>query len=261
MNSFNEISPQKIIDEFCSLYQKLDSHLKFPRSGSIKNFEGYNFVLHGKIGMKLSRYVRNATALEKYLAFINSLDAFFVAVEYFQGNIELKRKTGTELPDKFIQEFFINTIVDSLRSSIDIFSMFVAWFYDINGKENMGFSYEKFIKPLKLMNNNLSTRLNDFYKSDEYKLIKELRDSNKHIGKGQNKIDIVNTIKKYKLHFEPSKPIDILKFKKTSCKYLKKLKEITTFTVDEFCKTDLGYDSNNDLIILFLDEQGTIRRI
>src|ERR1035437_5651424 len=99
MNHFIEISSQNIIDELCSQYQILDLHLKFPRSGDIKNFESYCFVLDGKKGVKLTRYVRNATALEKLLAFINRLDSLFLGVEYFQGNIEIKKKSDIELPN------------------------------------------------------------------------------------------------------------------------------------------------------------------
>lgn len=261
MHSFSEIVSQRFIDKLCANYRKLDSHLKYPRSGNIKRYDEYCFILDGKNGVKLSRYVRNATALEKLQAFIDRLDTFFIGVEYFQGNIELKRKSGIELANKFVIEFFIEVMLDSIRSALDIFAMFIAWFYDIKGKETLGFSYEKFIKPLKQVNPKLSAKINEIYKSTELKFIKDLRDTNKHIGKGQNKIDIENTISKYKLHVERSKPINLIQLEKTIYKILQMLITITNLTVNEFCKTNLGYDSNNDLTILFLDDKGTIKKI
>ncbi|MBN1639045.1 MAG: hypothetical protein JW866_08760 [Ignavibacteriales bacterium] len=261
MNIFSKIESQKYIDILCADYRRLDSHLKYPRSGSIKQYNEYSFTLDGKYGMKLSRYVRNATSLEKLQAFIDRLDTFFISIEYFQGNIELKRKSGVELTDKFVNDFFIEVMLDSIRSALDIFSMFIAWFYDIKGKETLGFSYEKFIKPLKQINSRLADKLNRIYKSVELKFVKDIRDANKHIGKGQNKVDIESTMNKFKLHIERSKPINLIQLEEMIYKILDMIQNISTFTVDEFCKTNLGYDSTNDLTILFLDDKGTIQKI
>ena len=139
--------------------------------------------------------------------------------------------------------------------------MFVAWFYDMTGKETLGFRYKNFIEPLKQLNPELSLKLNKIYKSTEFKFIKDIRDANKHFGKGQNRISIEDSIRKFKIEIKRSSPINIKHLEKTVNKILKMLKSISSFTVDEFCKTNLGYDSNKDLTILFLDDKGKFKRI
>jgi hypothetical protein len=261
MGNFNEIVPHQFINLLSSYYQKLDTHLKFPRSGSIKKYEDYEFILDDKRGVKLSRYIRNATALEKLQAVIDRLDSFFIGVEYFQNNIEMRRKSGMKLPEKFIQDFFIEVMLDSLRSSLDIFSMFVAWFYDMQDKETLGFSYKKLIEPLKKINSELSIKLNEIYKSEEYKFIKDIRDSNRHFGKGQNKINIENSLTRFELIMERTLPIDLLSIEHNVYLMLEKIKNLTEFTVNEFCKLNLGYEAKSDLIILFIDDKGHFKRL
>src|SRR3972149_11403026 len=108
MQSFTTINPQKEIDELCAEFRKLDSHLQFPRSGNIKSFDAYAFNLNGRYGAKITKYIRNSLALEKFQAFIDRLDTYFIGIEYFNKKINFERNEGLKLPDKFKNDFFIS---------------------------------------------------------------------------------------------------------------------------------------------------------
>jgi hypothetical protein len=196
---FIQVEPQKEIDKLCEYYHILDSHLFFPRSGNIKSIEKYSFIINGRQGIKISRFVRNACALEKLQAFIDQLDNYFIGVEYFNNNIQLERKKGIELPQKYKDNLFISVITESLRSSLDIFAKFLGWYFDLDEKEEIGFNYKKLIQPISKISSKISKQLNIIYTSNEYALIKELRDTDQHIGKNQNKIKFERSVEKFNL--------------------------------------------------------------
>jgi hypothetical protein len=247
MKTFKEIKIQEEIDYLCSLLRQLDSHLFYPRSGHPQK---YFFYLSGKAGIHISKYIRNSAVLEKFQAFTNQLDDFFIGIEYFQKNISFTRNEGFEIPSKYKDIFFINVVCNSLRSSLDILSKCIAWFYDMEEKEDLGFSYHKFIAPLKKHNNKLSQQLNILYKSNEFNAIKELRDSSNHTGKNQRRILYESTLERFKVTVKIPKAFNHAIFEEQTSLLFYNIKEITIYMIDDFCRFKLGYDSENDSTIV-----------
>jgi len=250
MGNFTNVNPQTEIDDLCAEFRKLDSHLHFPRSGNIKSFDVYTFNLNGRLGVKITKYIRNSLALEKFQTFIDRLDTYFIGIEYFNKKINFERIEGQKLPDKFKDDFFVSVMADSLRSSLDIFSKFLAWFYDLSESEEIGFNYKKLIDPLKSYSKKISQELNRIYKSEEYILIKNIRDSDKHIGKNQNQIKLERTLEKFNFEFKRAQPIPFREFENQSLSLFKMIKGLVIVSVEESCKTKLGFDSNKDVEIV-----------
>src|SRR4030067_2436586 len=221
MQSFTKVNPQKEIDELCAEFRKLDSHLNFPRSGNVRSFEIYTFDLNGKYGVRITKYIRNYLALEKFQAFIDRLDTYFIGIEYFNKKINFERTEGQKLSDKFKNDFFISVMADSIRASLDIFSKFIAWFYDLAESDEIGFNYKKLIKPLESYSKKISQLLNRIYISQEFELIKNIRNSDKHIGKNQNQIKLERTLQKFNFEFKRAQPIPFKEFEEKSCSLFK----------------------------------------
>ena len=141
-------------------------------------------------------------------------------------------------------------MTDSLRASLDIFSKYLAWFYDLTERDEIGFSYKKLIEPLKGYSKIISQELNIIYKSSEYSFIKNLRDLDKHIGKNQNQIKLERTLQKFNFEFKRAQPIFFKEFETNSCALFKMIKNLMLVSVEEACKTNLGFDSTNDIEII-----------
>lgn len=250
MISIKKIKPQEEIDELCAEFRKIDSHLYFPRSGNVKSFDAYTFKLNGRYGVKISKYIRNSLALEKLEAFINRLDTFFIGIEYFSKKIIFERTEGQQLPEKYKDEFFISAMTDSLRSSLDIFSKYLAWFYDLDERDEIGFSYKKLIEPLKNYSKIIAQELNIIYKSSEYIFIKNIRDLDKHIGKNQNQIKLERSLQRFNFEFKRAQPISFNEFERNSCSLFNMIKQLLFISIEENCNTKMGYDSNNDVEII-----------
>lgn len=252
---FIQVESQKEIDKLCEYYHTLDSHLFFPRSGNVQSVEKYSFEINGKHGVKISRFIRNACALEKLLAFINQLDNYFIGIEYFQDNIYFERKKEIELPQKFKDIFFISIITDSLRSSLDIFAKFLGWYFDLAERDEIGFNYKKLIQPIDKISNKIAKQLKITYKSKEYTLIKELRDTDKHIGKNQNKIKFERSIEKFNFEFKRYHPVNFNDFEKSSINLFKMIMQLLSIAIDECILYELGYNSKKDDEVIE-DEKG-----
>ncbi|NWF49919.1 MAG: hypothetical protein HXY49_05185 [Ignavibacteriaceae bacterium] len=167
-------------------------------------------------------------------------------MEYFQDNIQFERKKGIELPSKYKDNFFISVTTDSLRSSLDIFSKFLGWYFDLDEKEEIGFSYKKLIQPIGKISSKISKQLNIIYKSNEYELIKELRDTDKHIGRNQNKIKFERSIEKFNFVFNRYHPVNFQDYEKKANNLFKMLIELLSISIDECMKHQLGYNSSKD---------------
>lgn len=260
MQNFNKTNVTKEIEDLCTEYRKLDSFLNYPRSGNLMNFKAYEFEINSRYGIKATKYLRNATALEKFQSLIDKLDTYFLGIEYFNKKIILERTEGKTIPEKFKEYFFISVMADSLRGALDIYSKFIAWFYDLPEREEIGFNYKKLIKPLLRYSKKISQELNKIYQSTEYELIKNIRDSDKHFGKSQNQIKLESTLNKFNFEFKRAHQVSLKEFEKNSSLLFMQIKKLLSVTVDEFCKTKLGYDSMNDIEFIE-DENGNLQKL
>jgi len=254
MRSFKDITPQLIVDELCAEYRRLDAHLESPKYGLPNSWPKYLRAKNGKTELMITKYFRNVAALDKFEAFIERLDAFWVAVEYFNGDVILQRKVGKDFTQKYLNKFFISILADSFRSGLDIYSKFLGYCFDLSGKEEMGFGYKSLIEPLKDKSKSLSQSCNELYKSDEFSLLRNLRDAEKHVGLDKHTVSIKRLNRGFEIEAKRPAELDIGKLETATCVLLQKLLHLVHLTVDELQKWDLGYDSPNDMVVEETDE-------
>jgi len=255
---FSEIKIQENVDELCSEYRRLDEHLKHPKQKLPMSFESYTYKANGQEKIMISKYFRNIGALEKLESLINHLDTFFIAVEYFQNNINVERKDGNQLEKSFKDQLFLKIAADSIRSSFDIYAKFVSWFYDLSNKKSVGFNYEKFIKKLEKHSPTLKKHLNNLYLSEDYKTVNDFRNADKHIGFDRFELDIIRSSKKFKISTKRIPKLDKDRIEHCLLSLLNSLKEVIKLTIDEFSKYELGYNSKTDFEVR-VGEDGLLR--
>jgi len=209
--------------------------------------------------MNLTKYFRNISSLEYFRAFVNRLDPFWIGVEYFNNSIEFDRKIGNPLQSDFKDRFFTNVMADAIRSSLDVFSKSIAWYFDIPGRETIGFGYETLIKPLSSKSKKLAEKCNDLYKSEPYRIIKEFRDADRHTGNTNFNIREVKHLDKFDLTIERVFPVDLNEINRNLYAFLNSLIDLVQFTVVECKRWPLGFNSQEDKICE-ITEQGWVLR-
>ena len=244
---FIDIQPQIYIDELCTEYRKLDEHLKHPKHKLPMSFESYSYFKDGNEKIKFTKYFRNIGALEKLESLINHLDAFFISVEYFQNKLDIVRTEGEKLSIKFKEKLFYKIASDSIRSSFDIYSKVVAWYFDFDNKKEVGFSFKSFIKNVKEYSVTLMEKLNQIYNSPEYKIINDFRNADKHIGFDRFEMDINHSKKKFEIKIQRIPHLNNAELEYALLYLLKELQFIIKISIDTFSKYELGFDSKKDI--------------
>ena len=248
MKSIEDITPQSELDELCNSFRQLDGHLASPRYGLPDSYYKYFKEINGKQLWMTTKYFRNIAALDKLEAGIDTLDSFFVGVEYFQEKLSLSR-TLNPFPKDYSDKFFLSVIADSLRSSLDIISKFLAWYFWLPEKEEIGFGYKKLIIPLHTICSPVADKCNSILQSKEFKMISEFRNADKHIGHGKLKIGFVNTKEKFSITLERPEELELSELKLASTNLFFQLKDLIRLSAIELQQWPLGYDAVNDELL------------
>lgn len=247
MKSFSEIAPQVVLDSLCAEYRRLETHLGSPRyAGHPLSNPAYCHVDNGKTVWRVSKYIRNLAALDKFEAFTERLDPLWISIEYFNGQVQLNRTIGEPLTKAYTDELFVLIAADALRSSLDIFSKVLGWYFGLEHKQSVGFEYGKLIKPLREKSAPVSELLNRLYNAEHFTFLKSLRDADKHIGFGKPTILLEDTPTATKVSLTQADRIEIARVESCICATLTDLCTVVAASVTELQKWPLGYDCADD---------------
>lgn len=246
IDSFKDIQPQKIVDHLCKTYQDIDKHLMHPKTGLPDSLNNYWYIEDSKNMWLYTKYFRNIASLEKLESCINRLDEFWIAVEYFNGDIDLTSNVKNKLTKSYKDRFFMSILIDSWRSALEIYAKHIAWYFDIPGKEELGFTYKKFIVPLKKISNHISEKCNSIYKSESFRNFKNYRDTEKHAGFDKTKLNIKEIKNEINVQLKSNETLNISRMEKDTCSNLINLIDLIDYSVSELRKWHLGYDSSKD---------------
>ena len=252
MTPFLDIVPHSQLDDLRASFRELDAHLASPRFRLRATFDTYSRHVKGKRLWMATKYYRNVAALDKFEAFIETLDPFFVGVAYFHGDIVISRNSSP-LPETYTDKFVISTMTDSIRSSLDVFAKFLAWYFWLPGKENIGFGYESLVLPLRGICAPVADKCNFVLKSPEYQLIKAYRDADKHIGQGKRTITLVPSGIGFKLTMQSPDRLDIPQLQDACADMLNQLNDLVHLSVAELQRWTLGFGAPDDKL---LEESG-----
>lgn len=251
IKSFQEIKIETSISSFAQKQAQLER--AFPR---INLFE-YNFPNNKREQrFNLTKWFRNVAVMDNFQAANIRLGEFFVAVEYFQGNINFERVQDDFEPN-YKKRFFLAVAADSLRSSLDILSKCTAWFFDFQNKNEVGFSFKNYLKPIESLSQPIFKSGNQIYRSKAYKMVKEFRDAEKHAGLGKREFELIKLGTKFEAKINNPDPIKFLEIEKACAELYSMILIFSETCVCEFLKFDKGYNSTDDKICK-LDREGKL---
>ena len=190
--------------------------------------------------------------MDNFKAFSNRLSEFYIAVEFYQEKITFER-VEIDFEKDYKQKFFLSVAADSLRSSLDILSKSIAWFFDLENKDTIGFAFKSFLKPIKEFSHPIFILGNSIYKSEPYIIVKNFRDSQKHEGLEKNEFSL-NAIS---ANIKFSGPINSIEIKEATIKLFNMILDLSEICVSEFLESKKGYDSPNDEIYK-MNEKGVL---
>lgn len=258
LQKFSEIDPQAVVDEMCAEYRKVDALLSFPKNGFPGSRHWYTDCNCSPPVFHFMRFFRNIGALDKYESLIERFDPFFIAVEHFTGKIQISRTVEPALTKDFTDKFFAFILADAFRSALDIYAKFLGWFFDLKGKEKLGFSYEQFIIPLKSHASTLAEECNALQMSPHFRALKALRDAEKHEGLGKTLLKLNNTATSFELELKRPEPFDLADVERTACACLQSFRQLLQTTSGELSRWPLGYPSALDQVVE-IDDEGFLR--
>lgn len=213
----------------------------------------YKFLnLKGEERYNITKWFRNIAVMDNFQAVRTRLSEFYIAVEFYQGKIRFDR-VEIDFETEYKQKFFLAVAADSLRSSLDILSKSIAWFFDLPNKDTIGFAFNSCIKPVKEISPPIFQFGNKIYKSDSFKAIKNFRDTQKHSGLEKNKFELTTINANIKI----SNPIDCLEIEKALLRLFNMILGFSEICISEFLKDSKGYDSPRDQICK-VNEKGNL---
>lgn len=213
----------------------------------------YKFLnSQGEERYNITKWFRNIAVMDNFQAVRARLSEFYVAVEFYQAKIKFDR-VGIDFEKEYKQKFFLAVAADSLRSSLDILSKSIAWFFDLPNKDTIGFAFKSFIKPIKEISLPIFEFGNKIYKSEPFKVTKHFRDTQKHSGIEKNEFKLNNINANIKF----SNPIDCLKIENALLKLFNMILNFSEICISEFLKVSKGYDSPRDQICK-VNEKGNL---
>lgn len=234
---------QTFVDDLCAEYRKVDELLGFPRNG----YAMYEDRNSGKVVFHVVRYARNVRAILLYKAMIDRLDLFFISVEHFQGITSLHRSMGTDFTKDFQEYFFVSTMTDALRSALDIYAKILGVYFDLPGRDNIGFSFNTLIRPLKEICPDLAKACNSLYQNEHFKLLKEFRDCEKHTGRPDLDVKIKTTQDSMDIDFKRLDPIESKKLARASGNCIRTFRELLRTTSVALRRWGPAYHSPHDM--------------
>ncbi len=193
-----------------------------------------------------TRSLRNIASLDHFASGVDRLSEFYIAVEYFQGSVQLTRDVK-DFSDADREKFFVTLAADSIRSALDMFSNSISSFFDLEKSEKRdGFRFKPFLTELKEKSEILFIIGNDLYQSESYKAVKDFRDSHKHKGLNKREISIASNPNSFKASISNPLPISMNEVKKALMTLFEQVEDFITRFVQIARDTEKGFISPRD---------------
>lgn len=177
------------------------------------DFLEYIGFVDGELNLSLYRSESNELYVDKYAKNISTHDKlkslrsrFYTIIffcEYFTKNLEIKYTGEYDMREGYIDYIFTSQLTDSLRSILDIYSIFTMNLIRNTDLNNINFSWKKFIKPIEQYSKVIYEHSNNLYKKYDSSSVKKIRDTDRHLGFNRINLDHVMVNKEivsYKFH-------------------------------------------------------------
>jgi len=238
VDKFKRIDIESDFQSFKKKQEKLEQ--AFPRMNPF----AYNYSNEkGEQRINLTKWHRNIAVIDNFQAANDRLSEFFISVEYFKEKITFERYE-IDFDVDYKKRFFLAIAADSLRSFLDILTKSIAWFFDFNNKNEIGFSFNNFLKPLKNFSLQIFNSGNQIYQSPAFKEIKSFRDAEKHNGL-ETRTHLLNK-KNFEIEISKPKIINLIELEKNCVELYYMNLKFSEACVSEFLEYDKGYDSPDD---------------
>lgn len=244
---------QSVLEHLHKYYNYLNQYFHEPKT---RFTQDYKIVENGINKLAITNWFRNVVVLDNYEMIIQRLQELFISSDYFNNNVDLHKK-GEDFNKQYKDKFMYSIAIDSVRSALDILSKAIAWYFNLDEKDEVGFCWVKLIKPLKSINETISNDLNAIYKSTDFKYIKEFRDTDKHAGFGKRLYSYKVEKSKFEIVIKRADPLDFDRIDHSLCEVFNMFLEIIKNITEELKNYGLCFKSKND-VFGKIEDNGTI---
>ncbi len=202
-----------------------------------------------------SRYMRNTYSFHRFRSLLLRFYQIYVPIEFFEGKINFD-KPNSDWDDKFRNQIMISMMIDSFFSILDIFSIIVLGYYKDIKPKSIGFSYNKFLKPIKNFSEIIFYESNKLYKLLEESNIKYFRNTEKHLGFTSYDIEFNESKdhKSFSWDIKRNEPLTIDDLLSETSSMLDEFLNLLNNSTSEMCKHTLGYENPDDKILKVNDD-------
>jgi hypothetical protein len=150
--------------------------------GLLGNEADFSIYKQEKSKFNVYKFTTNVMIFGKLKSLISRFHTLIFHCEYFNKNIKIQNIGEIDFPDDFVDYIFISQLTDSLRSTLDLYSIFVMSFFNSKKSESISFSFKSFIKPMNKYSETIHIETNNYYKKYTKSISKEIRDRDRHLG-------------------------------------------------------------------------------
>lgn len=254
----NIITVEQIHNRLRPIQQKFGNNIGITHLESPPEMSFYCSKIDGVEIYKHSMYMRNVYSFHRFRSMLMSFYQFYIPIEFFEGKVIFDKPNSDWNSSEIRHQVMTSMMIDTFFSVLDIYSVMVLSYFRNVKPTSVGFSYNKFLKPIKDFSVQIFDESNKLYRFLEDSDIKKFRNTEKHLGFTSYDIDFVESKdhKTFSWDIKRIEPLTLEDLKNESFSVLDKFLNLLNFSINEMCKYKLGYENPNDKI-LKINEDGT----
>ena len=252
----NIITVEQIHNRLRPIQQKFGDNIGITHLESPPAISLYYSKKDGVEIFKQSMYMRNVYSFHRFRSMLMRFYQFYIPIEFFEGKVIFDKPNSDWNSSEIRHQVMTSMMIDTFFSLLDIFSIIVLSYYQNVKLESIGFSYNKFLKPVKDFSILIFNESNKLYKLLEDSDIKNFRNTEKHIGFTSYDIEFVESKdqKSFSWDITRNESLTLDDLKNESISVLDKFLNLLDFSINEMCKHKLGYENPADKILKINDD-------
>ena len=252
----NQFTVEQIHNRLRPIQDMFGSNIGITSLESPPDMSLYHSKKDGKNIFYQSRYMRNTYSFHRFRSMLMRFYQFYIPIEFFEGKVRFDKPNSDWNSTEIRNQVMTSMMIDTFFSLLEIYSIIVLGYYNDVKPKSIGFSYIRFLQPIKKYSEQIFNESSKIYKLLEDSNIKNFRNTEKHLGFTSFDIEFNESEDKKSFSWEIKRNESLtLEDLRTETFYMLDIfLNLLDFSINEMCKHKLGYENPNDKILKINDD-------